>query len=71
MDEVGDRELDAPNGEAETIEEVLERCSEDEFDSADRLYDALVSLLSDAYIGRKYYDDRGSQPGQDEEEVSF
>lgn len=71
IDVVGDRELEAPDGTSETIESVLERCSESEFDSADLLYDTLISLVSDSFIGRKFYDDRGSQPMDEEEEVSF
>ena len=70
-DEVGDTELEAPDGTSETIAEVLERCSESEFESADMLYDSLISLVSEGFIGRKFYDDRGGQPMDDEEEASF
>jgi hypothetical protein len=71
VESLGDRELEAPNGGIETIAEVLERCPEEEFDSADGLYDALVTFVSDAFIGRKFYDDRGGQATDPDEEVSF
>jgi hypothetical protein len=71
VETVGEEALDAPNGTTETIGEVLERCSESEFYSADDLYDSLVMHVSDAFIGRKFYDDRGSQPADPESEVSF
>jgi hypothetical protein len=70
-EEIGDVALEAPMGEEETVAEVLARCPENEFDSADALYDALVTFVGDAYVGRKFYDDRGSQGGMDDEEVSF
>jgi hypothetical protein len=70
-DQIGDVTLESPMGSEETIAEVLERCPEDRFDSADALYDALVTFVGDAYVGRKHYDDRGSQGGIDDEEVSF
>ena len=71
VESLGDRELEAPNGGSETIGEVLERCPEEEFESADSLYDALVTFVSDAFIGRKFYDDRGGQGIDADEEVSF
>ncbi|MEZ3143755.1 hypothetical protein [Halobaculum sp. MBLA0143] len=71
VDRIGDEELDAPNGGSETIGTVLGRCQEEEFRSADELYDALLTFVGDAYIGRKFYDDRGAQPGEETEGVSF
>jgi hypothetical protein len=71
VESIGDEEIEAPTGHSETIAEVLERTSRDEYDSADELYDALMTFVSDAFIGRKFYDDRGSSPKSDEEEVSF
>jgi hypothetical protein len=70
-EQIGDVSLEAPMGDEETIDEVLARCPEDRFESADALYDALVTFVGDAYVGRKYYDDRGGQAGMDDEEVSF
>jgi hypothetical protein len=71
VDSHGEVELTAPNGGAETIAEVLGRCPEEEFRSVDELYGALVTFVGDAYIGRKFYDDRGDQSAIDSEEVSF
>jgi hypothetical protein len=71
IDRIGGTELDAPNGPSETVGEVLERCPEEEFDSADALYDALITFVGDGYVGRKFYDDRGGQTVDPDEEVSF
>lgn len=71
-DRIGETELDAPTGKTETIEEIIRRSSEEEFRSADELYDTLITFVSDAFIGRKYYDGRGhSSQETEEEEVSF
>lgn len=70
IDALGESELEAPYGESESLADVLDRVEADSFDSADELYDALVTYVSDAYIGRKFYDDRGTNP-EGSEEVSF
>lgn len=71
LEAVGDEELHAPAGQNETIAEVLQRCDTQEFQTVDSLYGTLMAFVSDAFIGRKYYDDRGGQAGMDDEEVSF
>ena len=71
IDAVGDIELDAPYGEPESIADVLSRDDQPTYESADELYDALLTYVGDAYIGRKFYDDRGSNTEIDSEEVSF
>ena len=73
LDTVGETELEAPTGQSETIAEVIGRCDTNEFDSADGLYGTLMTYVSDAFIGRKYYDDRGgsSLALEDEEGVQF
>lgn len=71
IDTVGDIELDAPYGDSESVADVLERDDRAEYESPDELYDALVAYVGDAYIGRKFYDDRGSNVEIDSEEVSF
>ena len=73
MDTVGGTELNAPGGENKTIGDVIERCETDEFDSADSLYDTLMTFVGEEFIGRKYYDDRGGigQSLDDEQEVNF
>ena len=70
IDALGENELEAPYGESESLADVLGRADADSFGSADELYDALVMYVSDAYIGRKFYDDRGINP-EGTEEVSF
>jgi hypothetical protein len=71
LDAVGDTELDAPYGDPETIEEVLERTDEPSFATADELFDTVLTNVGDQYIGRKHYDDRGAQGGIETEEVHF
>ena len=71
LDAVGSVELDAPWGDPESVGEVLARADDESFGSADELYDTLLTYVGDQYIGRKFYDDRGSQNAIDSEEVSF
>lgn len=68
---VGDTDLDAPSGQTEAIADVLKRTETEDFRSSDELYDTLVTFVSDAFIGRKFYDDRGGQATDPDEEVSF
>ncbi len=69
VEAVGDVELDPPQGEPETIAQVLDRSGAEEYASVDEVYDSLIGFVSDQYIGRKFYDDRGTNP--DDPEVSF
>ena len=72
VETVGSTELSPPDGESTTIQSVIERSDIEEFGSADALYDTLMSLVGARFVGRRYYDDRGSMPKQDDEsEVSF
>ncbi|MXR41001.1 hypothetical protein GRX01_06550 [Halobaculum sp. WSA2] len=71
VEQVGGVTLEAPNGDDTTVAAVLERVDDAEFDSPDELYDSLVTFVDDAFIGRKFYDDRGSQSGMRNEEQSF
>jgi hypothetical protein len=72
IEAIGDEDLQAPTGQSETIEEVLDRTSNEQYRSADELYDALMTFVSDEFIGRKFYDDRGTTPKDgDEDEVVF
>lgn len=59
VERIGDRELEAPDGQSETVREVLDRAGVHSFVSVDDVYQSIVGNLSDAYIGRKRYDDRG------------
>lgn len=57
----GSIELDSPT-DSETVREVIERCSEGGayvFQNEDDFSNTLFCNVSDEYIGRKFYDDRG------------
>lgn len=56
---IGDVELDAPRSESETIGDVLSRTGETAYRSADDVHNTLLGTVGDAYIGPKYYDERG------------
>jgi hypothetical protein len=71
VEAVGECELEAPNGADTTVASVLSHCAEGEFESADELYDSVVMHVGDGFVGRKRYDDRGGQPRDGEEELSF
>ena len=71
VEQMGATTIESPTGEDETIEAILTRVDQDEYGSADELYDLLITYVSDQYIGRKFYDDRGSMPVADLDEVSF
>lgn len=72
IETIGETELEAPTGQNETIGEVLSRCETEDFRSPDDLYGSLMTFVSDGFIGRKYYDDRGgSTDSEDMGEVQF
>lgn len=70
IDEVGAQLIEAPNGTSESIGEILKRGDMTPVDSVDDAYTRLLGNVSDAYIGRKFYDDRSSNPHW-YEDVSF
>lgn len=60
LEEAGDIEVEAPNSiDSQTIRTILTPLGTESFESADVLYDTIFGNVSDEYIGRKYYDDRG------------
>jgi hypothetical protein len=59
VDQIGAIEIRAPSGDSVTIAEVLADTGEENYPSADALYDSIVGNLNETFIGRKYYDDRG------------
>jgi len=63
----GDTTLHAPGGDSESIGDVLDRCDAREFTSADELVDTLMMFISENYVGRTGYDDRGGNPTYDDE----
>jgi len=68
---LGDIEIDGPTEDPDTVGEVLERSNIEVFDSADELFDTIIGLLSNEYVGRQFYDDRGPNIGLDVDEVSL
>jgi hypothetical protein len=71
VEQVGDVTLDAPHGEDDSIADVLARTELQEFANMDELYGTLVTNVSEAYVGRKGYDERSGVHSDDHEEVSF
>jgi hypothetical protein len=67
LEQVGEKEIEAPNpSESETVATILARSGEETYYSEDDLLSALQNGLSEEYIGRKYYDDRGPNPESQE-----
>lgn len=63
LDRAGDIEIEAPDqANSETIATILEVGGNHTYQSREDLVTAIRGNLSDAYIGRKYYDDRGTNP---------
>lgn len=63
LEQAGDLEIEAPDRvDSVTLSSVIERCDVSQFNSPDDLYYSVVGNLDDAFIGRKYYDDRGMNP---------
>lgn len=61
--EAGDKEIEAPEpSESETVATILDRSGESRFGSPRHLEEVIRGNVSEAYIGRKFYDDRGSDP---------
>lgn len=69
LDRIGNRKLEAPSGESETVAQVLGRDGTQTYHSTAELYESVLCNLSEAYVGRKNYDDRG--PALVNEPVSF
>lgn len=63
IDQAGDHEVDAPDSvNSETLAAILETGGDETYQSREDLLAAIRGNLSDEYIGRKYYDDRGCNP---------
>ncbi len=69
LDRIGNEKLEAPGGDPETVAQVLGRDSTETYYSTAEVYESILCNLSEAYVGRKNYDDRGPNPV--EEPVSF
>ena len=63
QERIGSTAVDAPDDEdSRTLAELLDHVDSAVYGSPEELHDAIVSALPDAYVGRKYYDDRGWNP---------
>jgi hypothetical protein len=63
LERIGDVEVGAPGDrENETIASIIGATGQTEYASARELFETIVGNLSDEYIGRKFYDDRGGNP---------
>lgn len=78
IEQAGTVEIEAPDaGDSETIASVLEPLASSSFESPADLYLTIYGSVGDDYIGRKFYDDRGSNPMEarrgpvDDRNVSF
>ena len=71
---IGEIELESPSDEREpqTVGMALSDVDTNEpYESVEDLFQTIVGNVDDAYIGRKFYDDRGSNPGEPRETTSF
>lgn len=62
-----DREIELQDG-TQSLREILEPLGETTFDSAEDVMDAVVGMVSDEAIGRKYESDRGGMAGEGTDE---
>jgi hypothetical protein len=68
---LGDEPLEAPTGQTETLQAVLDRSDATRFESTDQLYETVLGNVGDEFVGRKFYDDRGHTRDRDSREQSF
>lgn len=75
VEQIGTIEITSPSGDSVTIREILDPVEEESYLTSDALYTAIIGNLDETFIGRKYYDDRGSATlgtmTEDESTVSF
>lgn len=67
IERIGAARIAAPNGEDVTVRTVLERSGEPRYVSPRDLHSTVLAHLGEAHIGRKYYDDRSSNPAWDDQ----
>lgn len=59
-DTIGSVEIDAPaTSQSRAIQTILLDHENEQFDSAQELYQTILANLPEGYVGRKYYSDRG------------
>jgi hypothetical protein len=78
IERAGTVRIDGANSdESETLDVILGSLGTDTVQSSEALFEMIYGNVSDDFIGRKYYDDRGGNPPdvaagpQDLEDVSF
>ena len=78
IEEVGPTRIEAPDArETETIAAIIGSVGQERYESADELFATIIGNVSDEYIGRKFYDDRGgiheetASGPRDETDISF
>ncbi|WP_411964219.1 hypothetical protein [Haloferax sp. YSMS24] len=65
VEKAGDVPIEAPDEDnSETIETILSRLGPETYASPGELYTTIIGNVSDDYIGRKFYDDRGGDPAE-------
>lgn len=71
--ECEDSEVTFQNGETTTLGRILDTVDEppEQFESSTDLHNFLMSLAPEESIGRKYYDDRGSNVDDQRENYSI
>lgn len=75
-DQLGDVSIDAPDAEDSEAIRTLLLDDDVTYSSATELFHAITGQLPEEYVGRKYYDDRGSNMGrgkgpEDDRDQSF
>lgn len=78
IEEHGHVIIEAPDAsDSETIESIIGPLNRDSFESPEDLFNTIYGNVSDDFIGRKFYDDRGDNPAavarqfRDDEDISF
>jgi len=69
VERVGTVSLEAPTGDRTAVETIFARSGETSYQSAEEAFQALVGNVDDAFVGRKYYDDRGGSVGDPHTDV--
>lgn len=72
LDRCGDMEVQTPNGGSQTLRQIMDVCNEspNEFSTQREFRHHIYNFVSEEYIGRENYDDRG-HTFDSEPEISF
>jgi len=69
IDTAGDTDIEAPTGAPDSVATVLGRAETRTFQSPRELHETILATLGEQYIGRKHYDDRGTNFGRAADET--